>query len=135
MLRRSALWLILTMALTAVAGGAALAAVPAGHWKGKLGKYTSTLTYTTKGSQLLRFDVPKAFVYCQYSGNGQVQTIYVPSVKIRANGTFSRTYRPKDAIIKLAGKVTGGTAHGTLSYNGGHVGNCGGGFTWSAHRG
>jgi hypothetical protein len=124
----------LLVTLSVVSAGLSLSAAPAlaaGVWTGKLDHYTSRLSFSVSGSRLTAFTVTNAPAYC-LTGFSSV-TIHVPSATLRAGrfaGTVRVRYEGETETIRLAGRLAGRSAVGSVHMSG----PCDGAFTWTAHR-
>jgi hypothetical protein len=128
-LRNALLATLLACSVLPVSAGSADAS--GALWRGKLDRYTSTLSFVVSGSRVVQFIVPEAPAYC-LTGFSAI-TVDVPSAAIRG-GRFARTlklsYDGETETIKLAGRLSGRRATGTVNMQG----PCDSAFTWSAHH-
>ena len=119
----------------------ALAAQPqSGKWQGKLATNGAKVTFRVSGSggTLRSFAVVQMPVYCYGSGL-TTKVFLIPSVRVRNNGRFSRTYKTRnsggqvDGDFEVSGRFsTSRRAAGQVDYNRG--GCSSGNVRFSAHK-
>ena len=110
-MRRFALIALIATILPAIA-----LAAPAGKYKGKVvGDPSGDVTFKVVGNKMKNFKIDSVTATCYPL---TAVTVFVPSVKIKADNTFSKTYRPEPSSehrIKLRGRFEGERASGRVS--------------------
>ena len=121
----------------------AMAATPVtGKWSGKLTKYSSSpvkFQVVDGGKKLVKFSSPRTPVYCynpyDYVGTTETRSAFVPSARVRNDGSFSKTYKvmrngEETGEVVLKGRFTRARrAKGTLQITNA---GCGGTVNWTA---
>ena len=102
-------------AVVALAVPAIALAAPEGKYKGKVvGDKSGDVTFKVVGKKLKKFKIDSVTASCYPL---TAVTVFVPSAKIKKDGTFSKTYRPvpdSEHRIKLKGRFDGSKVKGSV---------------------
>ena len=110
---------LITTSLIALAIPAAALAATEGKYSGKVVDDSGKVTFKVDGRKVKKFKIDGVYADCY--GGGMLVSVFVPSAKIKDNGTFRKRYVPdpdSDFHVILKGHFDGKKASGKVTGEG-----------------